>query len=101
MRVSGKAALKPVLPELGEPRVAGVGAEPELQEVLIEGGDLIRLQLYSEAANSLLFISFHHLDSVCPAITADRNTLKIELLAPVYTSHALTLHLGTLCFCEK
>lgn len=96
--MSGKAALKPVLPELGEPRVAGVGAEPELQEVLIEGGDLIRLQLYSEAANSLLFISFHHLDSVCPAITADR---KKELLAPVYTSHALTLHLGTLCFCEK
>lgn len=69
--MSGKAALEPVLPELGEPRVAGVGAEPELQEVLIEGGDLFRLQLHSEATHRLVFVSLHHLDSVCPAIAAE------------------------------
>lgn len=75
--VSRKAALKPVLPELREPRVAGVGAEPELQEVVVKGGDLFGVQLYSDAAHSLLFISLHHLISVRPAITAERNTLQL------------------------
>lgn len=78
--MSGKAALEAVLPELGEPRVAGVGAELELQEVVVEGGDLVRLQLHSEAAHSLLFVTLHHLDPVGPAVTAERNTLLIVLL---------------------
>lgn len=92
--MSGKAALKPVLPELGEPRVAGVGAEPELQEVVVEGGDLFRLQLHSDAAHSLLLVSLHHLNSVCPAVTAERNTLQLVLLQLVCASHALILHLS-------
>lgn len=94
--MSGKAALEPVLPELGEPRVAGVGAEPELQEVVIEGGDLFRLQLHSDATHSLLFISLHHLDAVCPAITAERSILQLSLpeLAPVGAFPVLTLHLN-------
>lgn len=82
LRVSGKAALKPVLPEFGEPRVPGVGSEPELQEVVIEGGDLFRLQLHSDATHSLLFISLHHLDSVCPAIAAERNTNSTSRNSP-------------------
>lgn len=71
--MSGKAALKPVLPELGEPRVAGVGAEFELQEVVVEGGDLFGLQLHGDAAHSLLFVPLHHLHPVCPAVTAEEH----------------------------
>lgn len=94
MRVSGKAALEPVLPELGEPRVAGVGAEPELQEVVIKGGDLFGLQLHSDATHSLLFVSLHHLDSICPAVAAERSTLQNLEPAPLFASRALTL-----CMC--
>lgn len=75
--MSGKAALKPVLPELGEPRVAGVGAEFELQEVVVEGGDLFGLQLHGDAAYGLLFVPLHHLDPVCPAVTAEKHNADI------------------------
>lgn len=68
--MSGKAALKAVLPELREPGVAGVGAEPELQEVIIEGGDLCGLQLHGDAPHRLLLVALHHLHAVCPAVTA-------------------------------
>lgn len=71
--MSGKAALKAVLPELREPRVAGVGAEPELQEVIIEGGDLFGLQLHGNAPHGLLLVPLHHLHSVCPAVAAREN----------------------------
>lgn len=76
--MSRKAALEPVLPELREPRVAGVGAEPELQEVVVEGGDLFGLQLHGDAAYGLLFISLHHLDAVRPAVTAQKNTPQLQ-----------------------
>lgn len=69
--MSGKAALEAELPELWEPGVASVGAEPELQEVVVEGGDLCRLQLDRDAAHRLLLVALHHLHSVCPAITAE------------------------------
>lgn len=72
LRVAGKAALEAELPELGEPGVASVGAEPELQEVVVEGGDLCRLQLDRDAPHRLLFEALHHLHSVGPAITAER-----------------------------
>lgn len=71
--MSGNAALKAVLPELREPRVAGVGAEPELQEVIIEGGDLFGLQLDGDAPHSLLLVALHHLHSVCPAVATREN----------------------------
>lgn len=70
--MSGKAALEAELPELWEPGIASVGAEPELQEVVVEGGDLCRLQLDRDAAHRLLLVALHHLHSVCPAITAER-----------------------------
>lgn len=75
--MSWKAALETVLPELGEPRVAGVGAEPELQEVVVKGGDLFRLQLHSDAAHRLLLISLHHLIAVCPTVTAEKSMLQL------------------------
>lgn len=71
--VSGKAALKAVLPELREPWVAGVGAEPELQEVIIEGGDLFGLQLDGDAPHGLLLVPLHHLHPVCPAVATREN----------------------------
>lgn len=70
--MSGKAALEAELPELGEPWIASVGAEPELQEVVVEGGDLRRLQLDRDAAHRLLLVALHHFHSVRPAITAER-----------------------------
>lgn len=82
MRVSRKAALEAVLPELGEPRVAGVGAEPELQEVVVEGGDLLGLQLHRDASHSLLLVSLHHLHSVGPAVTAEGEEGELEPLSP-------------------
>lgn len=75
MRVSGEAALKAVLPELGEPRVADVGAEPELQEVVVKGGDLFGLQLHGDAPHGLLLVALHHLHSVRPAVAAERATV--------------------------
>lgn len=77
--MSGQAALKAVLPELREPRVAGVGAEPELQEVVVEGGDLFGVQLHGDAAHSLLFVSLHHLNPVGPAVTAEENMLPLAV----------------------
>lgn len=71
LRVSGETALEAVLPELGEPRVAGVGAQPELQEVVVEGGDLFRVQLHGDATHRLLLVSLHHLDPVGPAVAAE------------------------------
>lgn len=77
--MSGKAALEAVLPELREPRVAGVGAEPELQEVIVEGGDLFRLQLHRDAPHRLLLVPLHHLHSVCPAVaTREREHEAME-----------------------
>lgn len=79
--MSGKAALEAELPELWEPGVASVGAEPELQEVVVEGGDLCRLQLDRDAAHRLLLVALHHLHSVCPAITAERERGVVRSLA--------------------
>lgn len=70
--MAGKAALEAELPELREPGVASVGAEPELEEVVVEGGDLGRLQLDRDATHRLLLEALHHLHSVRPAITAER-----------------------------
>lgn len=70
--MAGKAALEAELPELGEPRVASVSPQPELQEVVIEGGDLGRLQLDRDASHRLLLEALHHLHSVRPAVTAER-----------------------------
>lgn len=75
MRVSGEAALKAVLPELGKPRVAGVGAEPELQEVVVKGGDLFGLQLHGDAPHGLLLVPLHHLHTVRPAVAAERTAV--------------------------
>ena len=77
--MSGEAALEAVLPELGEPGVAGVGAELEPQEVVVEGGDLVRLQLHGDAAHRLLLVTLHHLDAVGPAVTGERNTPRLVL----------------------
>lgn len=76
--MSGKAALEAVLPELGEPRVAGVGAELQLQEVIIKGGHVRRLQLDGDAAHRLGFESLHHLHPVCPAVTAERSRRRLN-----------------------
>lgn len=76
--VSGKATLKAVLPKLWEPWIAGVGAELELQEVTVEGGDLFRVQLHSDATNGFMLIPLHHLNAVCPAVTAENNKLKSD-----------------------
>lgn len=71
--VSREAALKAVLPKLGEPRVTLVCAEPELQVVVVEGGDLFGLELYCDAAQRLELVALHHLHPVGPAITAGRD----------------------------
>lgn len=76
--MSGKATLKAVLPKLWEPWIAGVGAELELQEVTVEGGDLFRVQLHSDATNGFMLIPLHHLNAVCPAVTAENNKLKSD-----------------------
>lgn len=72
--VSGKTALEAVLPELGEPWIAGVRAEFELQEVIVEGGDLFRVQLHGDASHGLVLITLHHLHPVRPAVTAHTHT---------------------------
>ena len=65
-----------MLPELGEPWVAGVGAEPELQEVIVEGGHLCGLQLHGDATHGLVLVALHHLHSVCPAVTTREQAIE-------------------------
>lgn len=91
LRVSGDATLEAVLPELGEPWVAGVGAELELEEVLIKGGDLVGLQFDRDAARGLVFVSLYHLNSVRPAITEERTAhlVKLHLKVQFFASCSL------------
>ena len=87
-----EAALEAVLPELGEPRVAGVGLQAQLQEVVVEGGDLLRLQLHCDASHRLLLVLLHHLVPVGPAVAVESQAGQ-EVIATTVSG-------DTVCFCH-
>ena len=62
-------ALEAVLPELREPGVPGVSVQTQLQEVVVEGGDPLGLQLGGDTTHGLLLIALRHFSSVGPTVT--------------------------------
>lgn len=69
-------ALEAVLPELGEPRVPGVGVQAQLQEVVVKRLDLLGLQLHGDASVGFLLVSLHHLVTICPSVTDKQMNLR-------------------------
>ena len=65
-----QAALETILPELREPGVPGVGVQPQLQVVVVEGLDHLRLQLHGDSSFCLVLVTLDNLVAVRPSITA-------------------------------
>lgn len=86
-----EAAVKAVLPELGEPGVPGVVLRPQLQVVVVKPLDVGGLELDGDAAGCFSHVAIRHVVAVGPAVTANTE----ELHEP---QSQLMSHFGKLCF---
>jgi len=66
-------AAEALLPELAEPRVAPVGVRLEAEVVLVEVGDLGRVELHRDAAGDVFLDAVDHVRAVRPAVAVATN----------------------------
>lgn len=71
LRVSRKATLEAVLPELGEPGVPSVGVQTQLQVVVVKRFDHFRLELHGDSSVCFLLIPLYHFVTIGPPVAVE------------------------------
>ena len=79
-----KATVEPVFPELTEPGVSTVVIRIQVEVIIIETFNIIRMDLYRDATHCLLLEILHYIPSIRPSITENYKLLSVLTVITKY-----------------